>query len=153
MSGEQSNTISLIMQSIGRHYVPYLNRKYNLSGSIWQGRFKSHLVDSGEYFLACMRYIELNPVRAGMVAKPEQYVYSSYQKNALGKQDILVSEHDEYLGLANNKIQRQTVYRSMFDDALDLSIEQAIRQGSRNEKPIGSIQFREKIAKITGHKA
>jgi putative transposase len=68
-----ASSVSAFMQFIGRHYVPYINHKYGRSGSIWEGRFKSSLVDSESYLLATMRYIELNPVRASMVESPSQY--------------------------------------------------------------------------------
>ena len=77
------------MQSVGRRYAQYFNRTYHRSGSLWEGRYKSALVDTERYLLACYRYIELNPVRAGIVRKPEDYPYSSYQANGLGKADHL----------------------------------------------------------------
>lgn len=77
--------VSKMMQSIGRRYVQYFNHTYRRSGTLWEGRFKSCLVDSEQYLLECYRYIELNPVRAGMVDEPSKYRWSSYCINALGK--------------------------------------------------------------------
>jgi putative transposase len=76
--------ISLLFQGIGRHFVPYINKTYQRSGGLWEGRYKSNLVDAEDYFLICMRYIEMNPVRAGMVDDAAKYRWSSYATNALG---------------------------------------------------------------------
>ncbi len=89
------------MQSVGRRYAQYFNRSYQRSGSLWEGRYKSSLVDTGSYLLSCYRYIELNPVRAGLVKKPEDYAYSSYHANALGKADSMITPHPlfvEFIG-------------------------------------------------------
>lgn len=107
-----ANAISTMMQAIGRHYVRYFNRKYQRSGTLWEGRFKSCLVQSNVYFLQCQRYIELNPVRAGMVEDPAHYVWSSYQCSALGKAFDLFTPHPEYLGLGNCPSTRMENYRS-----------------------------------------
>ena len=81
------------MQYVGRYYVPYINRTYGGSGSIWEGRYKASLVQQETYLLACMRYIELNPVRANMVKTPGQYRWSSFRRNGQGKSDELVEAH------------------------------------------------------------
>jgi putative transposase len=84
------------MQSVGRRYAQYFNKQYHRSGSLWEGRYKSSLVDNGRYLLSCYRYIELNPVRASIVKHPEDYVYSSYHANALGKPDPMLMPHCEF---------------------------------------------------------
>ena len=89
------------MQSVGRRYAQYFNRSYHRSGSLWEGRYKSSLVDSESNLLSCYRYIEFNPVRAGIVRKPEDYAYSSYHANALGEPDSMISPHPlfvEFIG-------------------------------------------------------
>lgn len=73
------------MISLGRRYVPYINRTYRRTGTFWEGRYKSSLVQTEKYLLSCQRYIELNPVRAGMVRDPVDYRWSSYRANALGR--------------------------------------------------------------------
>jgi putative transposase len=92
----KKDSISRMMQYIGRRYVPYINHTYGTSGSIWEGRFKASLISDEQYLLTCMRYIELNPVRANMVASPAQYRWSSYRYNAQGREDVLVAEHPLY---------------------------------------------------------
>src|SRR5687768_4695644 len=90
------DAMSLVMRDLGRRYVQYINFTYGRSGTLWEGRFKSILVDAQRYFFTCCRYIELNPVRAGMVAHPEEYRWSSHCFNALGHEDHLLSAHHEY---------------------------------------------------------
>ena len=80
------------MKHLGQRYVQYVNRSYRRSGTLWEGRFRSCLTQSEDYVLACYRYIELNPERAGMVRHPRDYRWSSYQANALGKADFCVRD-------------------------------------------------------------
>jgi hypothetical protein len=87
------------MQSLGRRYVQYANRYYRRTGSLWEGRYKSSVVQAESYLLACMRYIELNPVRAAMVVDPGGYRWSSYRANGLGQPDARLTPHPLYLGL------------------------------------------------------
>ena len=76
--------ISQVMQSLGRVYVQYFNYRYHRTGTLWEGRFKATLIDTDRYLMTCHRYIELNPVRAGLVQRPEEYGWSSFLRNALG---------------------------------------------------------------------
>ena len=92
----RADSAGLLMKHLGQRYVQYINRAYRRSGTLWEGRFRSCLTQSEEYVLACYRYIELNPVRAGMVLKPEDYRWSSYHVNGLGKPNALIAPHDEY---------------------------------------------------------
>ena len=87
------------MQFLGRRYVQYFNRSYRRTGTLWEGRFKSYLAQSEEYLLQCYRYIELNPVRAKMVADPSEYKWSSYRANALGIKTDLCTPHPQYLAV------------------------------------------------------
>ncbi|MBW9262700.1 MAG: transposase [Candidatus Thiodiazotropha sp. (ex. Lucinisca nassula)] len=91
--------VSKMMQTLGRYYVRYFNNTYRRTGTLWEGRFKSCVVDEDEYLLVCQRYIELNPVRAGMVATPKEYHWSSYHANGLGQQTSLWSPHHIYQSL------------------------------------------------------
>lgn len=97
-----SNGVSKLMQSLGRYYVHHFNQSYKRTGTLWEGRFKSTLFDSDNYYLTVSRYIELNPVRAGMVAHPAEYTWSSYQHNGAGKVIELIIEHDLYTRLGTN---------------------------------------------------
>jgi putative transposase len=91
--------ISRLPQSIGRKYVPYFNRKYGKSGTLWEGRFKASSIESERYLLTCYRYIVLNPVRAGVVNYPEDYRWSSYQANAVGIPNPVITPHSLYNAL------------------------------------------------------
>ena len=97
------NIISRMQQAIGRYYVQYFNHHYCRTGTLWEGRYKATLVDEKNYLFACMRYIEMNPVRARMVKNPTEYRWSSYHFNALGKTDLLITPHEEYLLLGEAK--------------------------------------------------
>lgn len=111
----KENAISKMMQSLGRYYVLYINKTYGRSGTLWEGRFKSCLVQTENYLLECYRYIELNPVRAGMVADPADYLWSSYQSNALGKVSKLRTPHEIYLALGSSEEVRLKNYRHLFN--------------------------------------
>jgi len=105
------------MQSVGRRYAEYFNRSYHRSGALWEGRYKSCLVDTDHYLLCCYRYIELNPVRAGIVRKPEDYPYSSFHANALGKDDPVLSPHPFFLDFISAKVSES---KKADSDALDV---------------------------------
>jgi putative transposase len=96
-SPSSHSAISQMMQSLGRMYVMYFNKSYKRSGTLWESRYRSCLVQNEEYLLSLYRYIELNPVRAGMVQEPSEYSWSSYQCNGLGKQSDLLTAHPIYL--------------------------------------------------------
>ena len=108
------DAVSGMMQAVGRRYVRYFNDRYKRTGTLWEGRYRSCLVQKSDYFLACQRYIELNPVRARMVAFPVEYHWSSYQCNALGTPSNLCTPHDEYLLLGSNDFERMENYRRLF---------------------------------------
>lgn len=137
--------VSAFMQALGRHYVRYFNRQYKRSGTLWEGRFKSCLVQSEEYLLSCYRYIELNPVRANMVADPGDYKWSSYQCNALGKQSALCSPHQEYLKLGSTTYTRQQVYRQLFQAHTDGILIKDIRDSLNSGLALGSARFKDEI--------
>ena len=135
---EKSESIAKVMQSVGRRFVQYINRRYRRSGTLWEGRYKSSLVLDENYVLACYRYIELNPVRACLVVYPEDYLWSSYGFNALGKYNNLLTKHESYKALGN-KNNRCNNYRELFkvdDKYVDSQIRVAgmFSQAIRNEK-------------------
>ena len=142
--------VSRMMQYVGRYYVPYINHTYVRTGTLWEGRYKSSLIDSAEYLLTCMRYIELNPVRADMVAQPNEYVWSSYAANADGKANLLVEAHEIYTGLAATDAGRQSVYKELFATDIDAAELTEIRASWQTGTPLGSDRFREKIEEVLG---
>lgn len=119
-----------LMKHLGQCYVQTFNMAHGRSGTLWEGRFHSCLVPTEDYVLACYRYIELNPVRAGMVSSPEQYPWSSFDANALGREDALITRH-----AALEAIGRE--YRSLFDVPLDNRVAEEIRKATRNGQRLG----------------
>ncbi len=137
-----------LMQDLGRKYVPYINRRYKRSGTLWEGRYKASLVDSEGYLLTCMRYIELNPVRAGMVDSPGDYLWSSYAKNAFGNADPLIESHPLYLSLGAEGAQCQQAYRELFRHYLDDALVHEIREALQQELALGRDDFKDKIEQM-----
>lgn len=112
----KANTLSKIIQSITLSHIRLYHSKYKTSGHLWQGRFKNPLIQTDEYLLECLKYIELNPVRANIVSKPKDYRWSSYKFHAFGKdEDDLLDKDPMYLSLANTDQERQKVYRNFID--------------------------------------
>ena len=140
---------SSMMQSIGRMYVRYFNHTYQRTGTLWEGRFRSCLVQSEHYLLSLYRYIELNPVRAGMVDDPAEYNWSSYGCNALGVKTKLQTPHKEYLRLGKNKKERQAAYRELFKVQIDDELLKEIRENTNRGLALGSASFSAQIEKLT----
>ena len=143
---------SVLMRRLGQHYVQYFNRRHERSGTLWEGRFRSSLVDNEHYLLTCQRYIELNPVRARMVESPEDYPWSSYRANALGTDDPLITPHLIYTGLGSHSEERRAAYRHLFRDGLSEQLLTQIRHACNSSRPLGPETFVEEIAKIAGKK-
>jgi putative transposase len=136
------------MQSVGRRYAQYFNKRYDRSGALWEDRYKAAVVDSEAYLLICYRYIELNPVRAAIVTDPRDYPYSSFHRNALGKPDPMVTPHQIYrdlVGEASEKVAATGLhrYRALFDTALTHMELDAVRQGTQKRRFICGPDFRE----------
>ena len=139
------NSVSSMMQSLGRSYVRYFNQTYQRSGTLWEGRFRSSLVESSDYLLQCYQYIELNPVRAGMVDDPSEYTWSSYQCNGMGRQSKLITPHEIYLGLGNTFEARLENYRKLFKYQLGYNVLSEIRQSVNQGMVFGSERFKDVI--------
>ena len=145
MTPQSKEGPSRLMQSVGRSYVRYVNATYGRSGTLWEGRFKSALVDSEEYFLVCSRYVELNPVRAEMVESPGDYHWSSYRANALGVMDALISPHLLYRALGASLDERRCAYKAIVDMRLDAGEFDVVRVGTEKGEVLGSEHFRQEI--------
>jgi len=153
MTPSDEKGVSFLMQSLGRFYVRYVNDTYNRSGTLWEGRFKSTLVDSDNYFLIVSRYIELNPVRANMVEYPSEYPWSSFRKNALGLPIQLITPHYCYLSLGSDNDDRQLAYRALFDNHIpDYTIKE-IRDSVNKSWVLGDSRFIQQVEKQTGRRA
>jgi putative transposase len=130
-----------MMQSVGRNYVNYVNVKHRRTGTLWEGRYKSCLVDAEHYLLTCHRYIELNPVRAGLVGEPSAYPWSSYRCNALGDIDALIVPHTRYLSLDLDEEERLRAYRRLFADDITQESLEEIRTYIQQQRVLGSAAF------------
>lgn len=141
--------ISLLMQSIGRRYVQYVNKHYRRSGTLWESRHKASVVDAEHYLLSCYRYIESNPVFAGMVDHPGDYPWSSFTVNAWGAtSDVLISPHDVYLSLGDETQDRLHAYRELFNGSLPKGLVQEIRSCLNFSMPLGSNRFKAEIERV-----
>lgn len=143
------NAVSEMMQSLGRRYVQYINKTYKRSGTLWEGRFKSCLVDSEKYLLTCMQYIEMNPVRASMVEHPGDYQWSSYAATAQIEKSKLIVEHPVYSSLGKTDEQRRYAYRELFSQYMDKDLIHEIRNALNHELVLGRSYFKEKIKQLT----
>lgn len=139
MTPRTGGGIGYVMQDIGRRYVKYFNRARERTGGLWEGRYRATLIDSERYLLTCYRYIELNPVRAGLVAHPRQYRWSSYRANALGQRDLLIATHERYDALGKDDASRQAAYRSLFRAALDDRTLSDIREATNKSWVLGDL--------------
>ncbi len=152
-SPETETSISKTFQSVGRRYVQYFNYTYKRTGTLWEGRYKATVIDSDQYLLTCMRYIELNPVRAGMVEQPSEYPWSSYAANAEGKKNKLIKLHKVFRQMGTSEEKRQSAYRQLFQLAIGKSDLDALREATNKGWVLGSEHFREKIERLSGRRA
>jgi len=146
---QKEGAISRMMQSVGRMYVRYYNRNYRRSGTLWEGRFKSSLVQNELYLLELYCYIELNPVRAGMVEEPSAYSWSSYSINALGVKSDLQTPHPEYLALGKTKDERLNNYRELFKAHIEAELLTEIRENINKGLALGDERFTTQIENLT----
>lgn len=142
---ETASSCGRMMQCLGRRYVRYFNVRIGRTGTLWEGRFKSTIVDNDAYFFTVTRYIELNPVRANMVKHPADYRWSSYHANALGGKDALISFHPLYLGIGRDGSERQARYRGLFGDVLDDGVLETLREATNKGWAFGSDEFKAQV--------
>ncbi len=145
-----SNALGKMMQALGRRYVQFFNHKYARTGTLWEGRYKSTLVQTEQYLLTVYRYIELNPVRASMVNHASEYPWSSYRFNAVGLNIQLITPHREYLKLGNTAENRQKAYRTLFRGRMAEKDITEIQDCTNKAWVLGSDRFKLQIEKKTG---
>lgn len=149
----KERSISAMMQFLGRYYVRYFNAKYQRTGTLWEGRYKSCLVQTDTYFLLCQRYIELNPVRARMVGGPADYVWSSYRANAMGLEAKLRTPHQVYEQLGKTKAARLIAYRALFQGAVEGEMLGEIRAAANQGLVLGTDAFKDEVEQLTDQRA
>jgi putative transposase len=142
-----------LMKLLGQRYVQYFNRRHGRSGTLWEGRYRSCLVQDERYLLVCQRYIELNPVRAGMVDTPADHPWSSFHANARGQRDPLITPHPIYQHLGPNDAERRASYRALFDQALPQGMLNHLRHASNGNYSFGSEQFEQAVLRAAGRPA
>ena len=145
----EKTSISTTMKVVGSRYAQYINKKYKRTGTLWEGRHRSSLVQTEKYFLTCCRYIELNPVAANMVKRPEEYLWTSYHSNAWGDESWLVP-HEEYKKLGANSESRRRNYRALFKYSIDANDIDLIRKAAHYCQPVGDERFKTEIEKKYG---
>ncbi|MGA8260443.1 MAG: transposase [Arenicellales bacterium] len=149
----EKESASLMMKHLNQRYVQYVNRIYRRTGTLWEGRFHSCLTQEDRYVLACYRYIEMNPVRAKMVADPAAYPWSSYRVNALGGPSDLISEHGAYAGLGGDLDERRATYRALFDVGMEGNMTEDIRVATHGNYALGSERFRRQVERVLTRRA
>lgn len=141
----RAGAVSTLMQSLGRRYVQYVNHTYRRSGTLWEGRFLASVVHAEAYLLKCMRYIELNPVRAGMVEQPGDFRWSSFRYNGLGRPNRMIKEHEIYSALGPDSETRRQAYRELFRAQLDDEVLAEIREASQAGTLLSGERFRKEV--------
>lgn len=142
---QTTESLPRMMQAIGRRYVQWVNARYRRTGTLWEGRYKTSLVQSDRYVLMCYRYIEMNPVRACMVKHPGEYPWSSFQHNALGQGNLIVCHHEKYRALASDFDARCSTYRDLFRHALTEEQINMINVALNYSFPLGDSRFKSQI--------
>lgn len=138
-----AGAVSAMMQDVGRRYVRVINTLHGRTGSLWEGRFKSSLIDSERYLLTCHRYIELNPVRAGLAKHPEAYPWSSHAHYTGARSDRFVSDYPQFSALGASEAERRAAFRSLFNAQLEDRAVEEIRHAINTDSALGSERFME----------
>lgn len=145
--------MSLWMQAVGRRYVRYFNDRHGRTGTLWEGRYKSTLIQSESYLLTCMAYIDLNPVRAGMAAAAEDYLWSSYGHYAGLRADRLLTPHPLYWALGNTPFAREAAYAEMVHGGVSPVDQQRLTEATLHGWAVGDTDFVHALQKTTGRRA
>ncbi len=147
LTPERAQSCGRLFKRLGLLHTQYTNRRYERTGTLWEGRFRSCLVQSERYLIACQRYIELNPVRAGIVSHPGAYTWSSYRANAEGELDFLITPHRDYVTLGRDE------YRTLFGMPFDAELLREIRSTTNGGYALGTEAFQNEITRKTGRRA
>lgn len=142
--------IPRLMQGVGRNYVAYVNRTHGRTGTLWEGRYKATVVAGEGYVMACYRYIEANPVRAGMVRDAAEYPWSSHGRNALGRPGGLVTDHEIYRALGSTDETRREAYAERFAERMDDTLLSRVRDSVQRGWALGDDRFRAEVAMALG---
>ena len=152
LTPDHASSPSLMMKHLGQYYVQYINRTYERTGTLWEGRFKSCLAQDDCYALTCYGYIELNPVRAGIASSPECYRWSSFRCNALGETNAMIAPHPDYIGLGASSGERCNTYFNFVVNQIDEDSVRQIRQATQGNFVLGDNRFQEEMALVLGRR-
>jgi putative transposase len=152
LTPKKAEAVPRLIIALGRRYVQYFNQTYGRSGPLWDSRYKSSLIHAESCLLACQRYIELNPVRAGLVDDPAHYRWSSYRHHASNESAGWLVPHAVYLALGGDAKRRQAAYRALFRGGQDADEISAIRLALNQNQPLGNARFLNRIEKLTGER-
>lgn len=148
----ESDHLACFMKNVSQRYGQYVNKFYGRSGTLWEGRFKSSPVSTDRYLLACSRYIEMNPVRAGMVQEPGEYRFSSYQAK-VGEKEIKWLDYDSsYLGLGKTEDERQQMYKKWFRESIPEFEWKLIRECVQRNWAFGNERFTGEMERELGRR-
>lgn len=145
MTPAAAGAVSRLMQTFGRNYAHLFNARHGRSGTLWEGRFRSCVVDSDVYALRCYRYIELNPVRAWMVEHAAEHPWSSYGANALAREDVRVTPHAAYFALAGDPQSRAAAYCALVEQAMPDEEVAEIRAYLQQGRALGDSGFHRRV--------
>ena len=145
--------VAAMMQDVGRRYVRLFNRSHERTGTLWEGRYKSSLIDTYTYLLTCHRYIELNPVRAGLAEHPLDYPWSSHAHYALGIHNPLIRRHAMFDQLADHESARRSIFLAQFRSTMQVEDIERIRVAANRGWALGSERFLDEIAVVVGRSA
>jgi putative transposase len=149
----QPSSLPKFMQSVGVRLAQHVNRRRRRTGALFEGRYRDTLIDSERYFVACMRYIENNAPRAGVVRRPEDFPWSSYRTNALGIDNELITPHAIYMSMGRTPGERASRYRALFRRPLSVDVVEVIREATRTAWALGDESFRTWVEARSGRRA
>jgi putative transposase len=145
----EDKSLPQMMQALGRAYVLYFNKRHSRSGTLWEGRYRSALIQTERYFLACMAYIDLNPVRAGMVAQAADYAWSSHGHYIGSRQEMWLSPHPLYWGMGNTPFAREAAYADLVQSGVNQTQQQALTSSALSGWALGEEDFVQGLQKQT----
>ena len=141
LTPQKDQALPKMMQAVGRSYVQTFNKVHGRTGTLWEGRYRSTLIQTERYLLACMAYIDLNPVRAHMVIQPDDYIWSSYSHYVGRRNDLLITPHALYWGLGNTPFAREAAYAEMVHAGIQADQQRALTDATLSGWALGDAQF------------
>ena len=141
LTPQKDQALPKMMQAVGRSYVQTFNKVHGRTGTLWEGRYRSTLIQTERYLLACMAYIDLNPVRAHLVAQPDDYIWSSYSHYVGRRNDRLITPHALYWGLGNTPFAREAAYAEMVHAGIQADQQRALTDATLSGWALGDAQF------------